>query len=172
MTVLGFLLLLFRFLENNFVTIAGQKLPNMVALLCFLVILLSVSYNLLPGMHDRFGHSDSGSESTRIIIVCVSTMLVAMVVEQSGPEGAASLMRAFFEGVSWMVCSIIEVSFKSFSDAFWPLGPVLAALIIFLFGFYRWATFPRRHCRSVFSTVSGPCQMLRGGALMWIGPSC
>jgi hypothetical protein len=119
MTVLGFLLLLFRFLENNFVTIAGQKLPNMVALLCFLVILLSVSYNLL--MHDRFGHSDSGS--TRIIIVCVSTMLEAMVVEQSGPEGAASLMRAFFEGVSWMVCSIIEVSFKSFSDAFWPLGP-------------------------------------------------
>ena len=67
MTVLGFLLLLFRFLENNFVTIAGQRLPNMVALLCFLVILLSVSYNLL--MHDRFGHSDSGS--TRIIIVCV-----------------------------------------------------------------------------------------------------
>jgi hypothetical protein len=144
-TVLGFLLLLFRFLENNFVTIAGQKLPNLVALLCFLVILLIVSYNLL--MHDRFGHSNNGS--TRIIIVCVSTMLMAMVVEQSGPEGAANLMRSLFEGFSWMVCSIIEVSFKSFSDAFWPLGPVLAALIVFLFGFYRWATLQERVVNSL-----------------------
>jgi hypothetical protein len=138
--VVAFLVLLFQFLNNNFATIAGQRLPNMVVLICFLVILLSVSYNLL--MHDRYGHSDNGS--IHIIIVCVSTMLVAMVVEISGPEGAAILMTSFFEGVSFMVCGIIQVAFKSFSDAFWPLGPVLAALIIFLFGFYRWATLKER----------------------------
>jgi hypothetical protein len=136
-TVLGFMWMLFNLLENNLANIMSQNLPNMVALLCFFVILLVVCYNLL--MHDRFAHFKNGSN--HIISLCVLTMLIAAVVQQHGPEAAGRLIESLFDGFSRMVCTIIEVSFKSFSAAFWPLGPVLAALLMLVFCFYRSATF-------------------------------
>ena len=76
--------------------------------------------------------TELGAAFGKKVAVCAKKMTVL---------GFLLLLCRFLE-----VCSIIEVSFKSFSDAFWPLGPVLAALIIFkfLFGFYRWATLQER----------------------------